>query len=88
MRRPVDATLSKVGAAGLGLRAHREPRLLVAGGVTTRPHATGAGIPDERGDIMSRIALLRDAAIATGAGLLGAKAMSPATSKLYQLQTE
>lgn len=37
---------------------------------------------------MSTTALLRDAAVATGAGLLGAKVMSPATSKLYELQTE
>lgn len=37
---------------------------------------------------MSNAAFLRDAAVATGAGLLAAKVMSPATSKLYELQTE
>lgn len=37
---------------------------------------------------MSTATLLRDAAIGAGAGLLGAKVMSPATSKLYELQTE
>lgn len=37
---------------------------------------------------MSTATLLRDAAIGTGAGLLASKVMSPATSKLYELQTE
>jgi uncharacterized membrane protein YagU involved in acid resistance len=37
---------------------------------------------------MSTATLLRDAAIGAGAGLLGAKVMSPATSKLYEFQTE
>ncbi len=37
---------------------------------------------------MSTATLVRDAAVGTGAGLLAAKAMTPATSKLYELQTE
>ncbi len=37
---------------------------------------------------MSAATLVRDAAVATAAGLLGARAMTPATTKLYELQTE
>lgn len=37
---------------------------------------------------MNNVQLLRDAAIGTAAGLAGSKVMSPATSKLMELQTE
>lgn len=37
---------------------------------------------------MSTAALVRDAAVGTGAGLLGAKVMTPVTTKLYELQRE
>ncbi len=37
---------------------------------------------------MSTATLVRDAAVGTGAGVIGAKVMTPVTSKLYELQTE
>lgn len=37
---------------------------------------------------MGTVGLVRDAAVGAGAALLGAKVMTPVTTKLYELQTE